>query len=86
MAKDFLKTFKRDTFQEMRDQGLLRDPRQYSLMTHFLPALTNQANAEINRDKEFNEGVDGYTMSTLRGNARTHKEAIAKEYQRIEDK
>lgn len=27
MAKDFLKTFKRDTFQEMRDQGLLRDPR-----------------------------------------------------------
>ena len=51
-----------------------------------LVALTNQANAEINRDKEFNEGVDGYTMSTLRGNARTHKEAIAKEYQRIEDK
>lgn len=65
MAKDFLKTFKRDTFQEMRDTGLLRDPRQFSLISHFLPALTNQAEAEINRGKEFKEGVDGYTMSTL---------------------
>lgn len=39
MAKDLLKNFRRDTFNEMRDTGLLRDTRQYSLIQFLLPGL-----------------------------------------------
>lgn len=86
MAKNFLKDLRNDTFQEMRDTGLLRDPRQYSLISHFMPALQNQALAEIHRKREFLDGCDGYTMNTLRGNARVHKDAIHAEAKRIKER
>lgn len=86
MAKDFMGNFRRDTFQELRDTGLLRDPRQFSLVSHFLPALANQTMSEITRKKEFSETTDGYTMNTLRNTQRQHNQAISKEYKRREDK
>lgn len=86
MAKDLLKNFRRDTFNEMRDTGLLRDTRQYSLIQFLLPGLQNQTNVEIHRKKEFEEGIDSVNTASMRGFARTHKEAIVKEAKRIDDK
>ena len=64
----------------MRETGLLRDPRQYSLISHFLPSLEKATMDQINAKKDQTDAVDGYTMNTLRGNARAHKDAIQKEY------
>lgn len=86
MAKEFLKNFRRDTFSELRDQGILRDPRQYSLISHFMPAFLNQTKLELMRGKEYQEGNDSYLMMSLRGNARRHKDSIKQEKERIEEK
>lgn len=86
MAKKFMGLFKRDTFQELEDVGILRSPTDYAMQSRFLPALHNQTRAELIRNNEFTEGVDGLIMMILRGNAREHKQSIQKEYKRREDK
>ena len=86
MAKDFLKNFRRDTFQELRDEGILRDPRQYSLINDFLPALKKMMATATQNKKLFEEGNDEVVMTTLRENSRVHKQAIQKEAKRIEEK
>ena len=41
IAKQYLKFFKRDTLSQLRDIGLLRDKKTYSLGTHYVPHLYN---------------------------------------------
>lgn len=86
MAKKFMGLFKRDTFQELEDVGILRSPTDHAMQSRFLPALHNQTRAELIRNNEFTEGVDGLIMMILRGNAREHKQSIQKEYKRREEK
>lgn len=86
MAKKLLSLFRRDTYQELEDVGILRSPAQYAMESRFLPALYNQTRAELIRDNEFTEGVDSYIMMTLRANAREHKQSIQKEFKRREEK
>lgn len=85
-AKKFMGLFKRDTFQELEDVGILRSPVDYAMQSRFLPALYNQTSAELVRENEFTEGVDSFIMMILRGNAREHKSSIQKEHKRREDK
>ena len=86
MSKKLLSLFKRDTYQELKDQGILRDPTQFAMCSRFLPSMYGQARAELLRDNEFTEGVDSYIMMTLRANAREHKQSIQKEFKRREEK
>jgi hypothetical protein len=86
MAKKLLSHFRRDTYQELEDVGILRSPAQYTMLANVLPALYGQVRAEINREEEFTEGVDGYIMMVLRANAREHKQSIQKEFKRREEK
>ena len=72
MAKKFLAPLRNDTFTELQQQGILRDPRQYSLIAHFLPTLQSMAEESISRQTEIVEDVDGFLMTTLRGNSRAH--------------
>ena len=39
MSKQFLRHFKRDTVQTLKDMGLLRARKEFSMGTHFVPAL-----------------------------------------------
>lgn len=41
-AKDFLKSFKRDTLKVMGDLGILRKPQDFSIGSHFVPSLYSQ--------------------------------------------
>lgn len=86
MSKKLLQQFKRDTYQEMKDQGLLRNPTEYALHSRFLTGMFGQARAELLRDLEFSEGIDSFIMMTLRGNAREHKQSIQKEFQKREER
>jgi hypothetical protein len=86
MSKKILSLFRRDTYQELRDQGILRDTSQYALCSRFLPSLYSQTRSELIRNEEFTEGVDSFIMMTLRANAREHKQSIQKEFKRREDK
>ena len=86
MSKKLLNLFRRDTYQELRDQGILRDASQYTLCSRFLPSLYGQVRAELVRNEEFVEGIDSFIMMTLRSNARLHKQSIQKEYKRREEK
>ena len=39
MSKQFMKYFKRDTLQQLKDLGLLRSKKTYSMGTHMIPAI-----------------------------------------------
>lgn len=41
MSKQYLRFFKRDTLTQLRDIGLLRSKKDYSMGTLFVPALYN---------------------------------------------
>lgn len=86
MSKKLLSLFRRDTYQELQDVGILRSPAQFAMQSRFLPALYGQTRAELTRDNEFTEGVDSYIMMALRSNAREHKQSIQKEFKRREEK
>lgn len=86
MSKKLLTLFRRDTYQELRDQGILRDATQYALCSRFLPAMYGQMRSELIRNEEFTEGIDSFIMMTLRANAREHKQSIQKEFKRREEK
>lgn len=86
MSKKLMSLFRRDTYQELEDVGILRSPAQHAMESRFLPSLYNQTRAELQRDNEFTEGVDSYIMMTLRAFAREHKQSIQKEGKRREEK
>lgn len=85
-ARELLSSIRRDTFSELRDQGILRDPRQHSLINFFLPALEAQTEVEMKRRTETGDDIDGFNMQTLRQTSRSHKDAILKEKKRLSEK
>jgi len=52
MAKQFLKYFKRDTLSQLKDVGLLRNKKEYSMGTHMIPALYQQIKLEMIQDDD----------------------------------
>jgi hypothetical protein len=79
-AKNFLRTFKRDTLRIMVDVGILRRPRDLSEGQIFVPQLYNQIRADmqtfLNHQSQMEEVV-GTSMSQL---AMSHKQSIVKEF------
>ena len=47
ISKQFLKFFKRDTLSSLKDMGLLRKKKEYSMGAHFVPALYHQLKLEM---------------------------------------
>ena len=47
MSKAFLKYFKRDTLQILTDVGLLRDKKQFSMHSNYVPMLFASAEMEV---------------------------------------
>ena len=76
MSKQFLKYFKRDTLTSLKDIGLLRNKKTYSMGTHFLPALYQQIKLEILEDSDRNTAIQDTLQVGLVGHALRHKKAI----------
>ena len=85
MSKQFLKFFKRDTLTGLKDVGLLRNKKAYSMGTHFLPALYQQIKLEILEDNDRNALLDDTLQVGMVGRSLRHKKAIQTEMQRRED-
>jgi len=58
MSKQFLKYFKRDTLTQLKDMGLLRGRKEYSMGTHFVPALYQQIKLEMIEDDDRNKLIE----------------------------
>ena len=86
MSKDYLLVFKRDTLQQMVEQGTLRRPRDFALGTIFVPQLYGQIAFDISQEKEFVESLDTLLNFTLRNHSKVHREAMVKEYRRKEER
>lgn len=85
ISKQFLKYFKRDTLNTLKDMGLLRNRKEYSMGTHFVPSLYQQIKLEMIEDKDRNQLIEDTLTEGLRLHAHTHKKAIQREMQRRED-
>ena len=85
MSKQFLKYFKRDTLVGLKDIGLLRNKKAYSMGTHFLPALYQQIKLEILEDNDRNALLGDTLQVGMVGRSLRHKKAIQTEMQRRED-
>lgn len=85
MAKQFLKYFKRDTLRQLRDVGLLRDKKSYSMGNHFVPALYQQIKLEMLEQDDKTAFIERSLSSGLSARALIHKKAIQSEMQRRED-
>ena len=85
MSKQFLKHFKRDTLVSLKDIGLLRNKKAYSMGTHFLPALYQQIKLEILEDNDRNALLGDTLQVGMVGRSLRHKKAIQTEMQRRED-
>ena len=70
----------------LEDQGILRRHRDYSLNTDFLPQLFGQVQFNLANTRENAENIDSILNFTMRGQAKTHKEAMVKEYKKREEK
>jgi hypothetical protein len=86
ISKDFLFLFKRNTLKLLVDEGGLRKPREFSLETHLVPQLYNQIAFDIANFKEQLENMDNLLNFCMRGHAKSHREAMIKEYKRREEK
>ena len=58
MSKQFLKYFKRDTMNQLRDIGLLRDRKSYSIGSKFVPQFYQQIKLELLEDKDRNAQIE----------------------------
>ena len=76
MSKQFLKYFKRDTLASLKDIGLLRNKKTYSMGTHFLPALYQQIKLEILEDNDRNTAIEDTLQVGMVAHALRHKKAI----------
>lgn len=85
MAKQFMRHFKRDTLTQLVDIGLLRDKKEFSMGTHFVPYLYNQLKVEQLQDQDKAEAVEKILTTGLTARAINHKKAIRAEMQRRED-
>ena len=85
MSKQFLKYFKRDTLQQCKDLGLLRAKKNFSMGTHFVPALYQQIKLEMIESGDRNKLIEDCVQVGLVGRSLNHKKAIQSEMQRRED-
>ena len=85
ISKQFLKYFKRDTLTTLKDMGLLRNRKQYSMGTHFVPSLYQQIKLEMIEDNDRNKLIEDTLHSGMTKRAINHKRAIQAEMQRRED-
>ena len=85
ISKQHLKNFKRDTLQTLQDLGALRSKKEYSMGTHFIPQLYNQAELEMAETNTRTQIVEQSLRSSLAIRANKHKNAILTEMQRRED-
>ena len=85
MSKQFLRYFKCDTLQTLTDMGLLRNRKEFSMGTHFVPALYQQIKLEMIEDKDRNQVIEETMQRGLVNRALSHKKAIQAEMQRRED-
>ncbi len=70
----------------LEDQNILRGPRDYSLDVHFIPQLISQIQFDLLNYKDQVENLDTTLNSVLRTQARSHRDAMTKEYKRREEK
>lgn len=85
MSKQFLKYFKRDTMNQLRDIGLLRDRKSYSIGSKFVPQFYQQIKIELLEDKDRNAQIEDAIQVGMVSRALRHKQAIQAEMQRRED-
>ena len=85
MSKQFLSHFKRDTLTQLKDIGLLRNRKEFSMGSHFLPALYQQIKLELIEDNDRSELIEETLSTGLTNRAMNHKKAIQNEMQRRED-
>lgn len=85
MSKQFMKYFKRDTMTQLTDMGLLRNRKEYSMGTHFVPALYQQIKLEMIEDDDRNKLIEDTLEQGMERRALNHKKAIQAEMQRRED-
>jgi len=85
MSKQYLRFFKRDTLTQLRDIGLLRSKKDYSMGTLFVPALYNQIKLEMIEEDDKQKLIEETIHSGLGDRAKKHKKAIQAEMQRRED-
>ena len=79
-SKQYLQYFKRDTLQQMVDIGVLRGRREFSIGSHFVPLLYNQAELEGIETQERTIVFDDTLRQGLRARAKNHKAAIKAEF------
>ena len=85
ISKQHLRNFKRDTLQTLADLGVLRSRKEYSMGTHFVPQLYNQAELEMTESNQRTQIVEQSLQNSLAIRANKHKNAILAELQRRED-
>ena len=85
ISKQFLKYFKRDTLSQLKDQGVLRNRKEFSMGSHFIPALYQQIKLEMIEGKDRGNVVEETLSQGLSTRAISHKKAIMAEMQRRED-
>ena len=85
MSKQFLRYFKRDTLQQLKDIGLLRKRKEFSMGSHFVPALYEQIKLEMIEDVDRSNLIEETMSMGLTNRAIKHKMAIQAEMQRRED-
>ena len=79
MSKQFLKYFKRDTMNQLRDIGLLRDRKSYSIGSKFVPQFYQQIKLELLEDKDRNAQIEDAIQVGMVSRALRHKQAIQAE-------
>lgn len=85
-AKDFLKSFKRDTLKIMADLGTLRKPIDFSIGSHYVPQLYGQVKADMQTYVNSQNNMDGLMNDQMTSLAKSHKAAIIKEQNRRAEK
>ena len=81
-AKDFLKSFKRDTLKIMIDVGALRKPCNLSVGLSYVPMLMNQIQSDMNSYNQTQAQLDLMLSESMTSYAKNHKAAILKEVNR----
>lgn len=85
-AKDFLKSFKKDTLKMMIDIGTLRKPSELSVGLTYVPMLYKQIQSDINMHKSTQVQLDQMLNESMQSFAKGHKQAIQKELKKREEK
>ena len=85
MSKQFLKYFKRDTLTQLKDLGLLRSKKEFSMGYHLVPALYEQIKLEGFEDEDRKDVIQDTIQVGMVSRSINHKKAIQAELQRREE-